>query len=77
MQKQLTKALPQMIEAARYDQVRELFILHLAETEVQVERFDECSGKKARRRSMQGLVEEGDEVMKEEPRRMMQPRILH
>ena len=70
-EKQLTKALPQMIEAARYDQLRELFILHLAETEAQVERLDECFellGKKPRAKAckgMQGLVEEGDEVMKE------------
>ncbi|MGR6747871.1 YciE/YciF ferroxidase family protein, partial [Aeromonas veronii] len=41
-EKQLTKALPEMIEAARYDQLSELFTVHLAETEAQVERLDEC-----------------------------------
>jgi Mn-containing catalase len=70
-EKQLTKALPQMIEAARYDQLRELFTIHLTETEAQVERLGECFellGKKPRAKAckgMQGLVEEGDEVIKE------------
>jgi ferritin-like metal-binding protein YciE len=31
-EKQLTKALPKMAEAARFDQLRELFEQHLAET---------------------------------------------
>ncbi|EJN15514.1 Mn-containing catalase [Bradyrhizobium sp. YR681] len=70
-EKQLTKALPQMIEAARYDQLCELFTVHLAETEAQIERLNECFellGKKPRAKAckgMQGLVEEGDEVIKE------------
>src|SRR5688572_14344548 len=41
-EKQLTKALPKMAEAARFDQLRELFEIHLAETEIQVERLTEC-----------------------------------
>jgi len=41
-EKQLTKALPKMAAAARFDQLRELFELHLAETEGQVERLSEC-----------------------------------
>ena len=41
-EKQLTKALPKMAEAARFDQLRELFEVHLAETEGQVERLNEC-----------------------------------
>jgi Mn-containing catalase len=70
-EKQLTKALPKMAEAARFDQLRELFESHLAETEAQIERLNECFdllGKTARAkpcRGMQGLVEEGDEVMEE------------
>jgi Mn-containing catalase len=69
-EKQLTKALPKMAEAARFDQLRELFEQHLSETEVQIERLNECFdllGKTARAkpcRGMQGLVEEGQEVMK-------------
>jgi Mn-containing catalase len=70
-EKQLTKALPKMAEAARYDQLRELFEVHLAETEAQVQRLDECFellGKTPRAKvckGMQGLVEEGQEVMQE------------
>jgi Mn-containing catalase len=70
-EKQLTKALPKMAEAARFDQLRELFELHLAETEGQVERLNECFellGKTPRAKpckGMQGIVEEGQEVMQE------------
>jgi Mn-containing catalase len=70
-EKQLTKALPKMAEAARFDRLRELFEVHLAETEQQVERINECfdlMGETARAKpckGMQGLVEEGQEVMEE------------
>ena len=70
-EKQLTKALPKMAEAARFDQLRELFELHLAETEGQVERLNECFeflGKTPRAKpckGMQGIVEEGQEVIQE------------
>jgi Mn-containing catalase len=70
-EKQLTKALPKMAEAARFDQLRELFEVHLAETEGQVERLNECFnllGKTPRAKTckgMQGIVEEGQEVMQE------------
>lgn len=70
-EKQLTKALPKMAKAARFDQLRELFELHLAETKGQVERLDECLellGQSVRAkpcRGMMGLVEEGEEVMNE------------
>src|SRR5215213_6326876 len=37
-EKQLTKALPKMAQAARFDRLRELFEVHLAETETQIER---------------------------------------
>jgi Mn-containing catalase len=70
-EKQLTKALPKMAEAARFDQLRELFEVHLVETEGQVERLNECFellGKTPRAKpckGMQGIVEEGQEVMQE------------
>ncbi len=69
-EKQLTKALPKMAEAARFDRLRELFEQHLVETEEQVERLNECFsllGETARAKpckGMAGLVEEGQEVMK-------------
>ncbi|MGY3289394.1 ferritin-like metal-binding protein YciE [Bradyrhizobium sp. LM3.6] len=67
----MTKALPKMAAAARFDQLRELFEHHLAETEAQVERINECFemlGKSARAKpckGMMGLVEEGQEIMAE------------
>jgi Mn-containing catalase len=70
-EKQLTKALPKMAEAARFDQLRELFEFHLAETEAQVERLNECFGLLGKTprakpcKGMQGLVEEGQEVIQE------------
>jgi Mn-containing catalase len=70
-EKQLTKALPQMAKAARFDRLQELFEIHLAETQEQIERINECfkmMGETARAKpckGMQGLVEEGREVIKE------------
>ncbi|MHC2627022.1 Mn-containing catalase [Bradyrhizobium huanghuaihaiense] len=70
-EKQLTKALPKMAQAARFDQLRELFEQHLGETETQVERINECFellGKSARAKpckGMMGLVEEGQEIIGE------------
>ncbi|WP_315813518.1 DUF892 family protein [Bradyrhizobium sp. SZCCHNR2028] len=68
-EKQLTKALPKMAEAARFDQLRELFEQHLVETEAQIERINECFellGKTPRAKpckGMMGLIEEGQEIM--------------
>jgi Mn-containing catalase len=68
-EKQLTKALPKMAKAARFDRLRELFEQHLVETEEQVGRLNECFsllGETARAKAckgMMGLVEEGQEVM--------------
>jgi Mn-containing catalase len=70
-EKQLTKAIPQMVEAARFDRLRELFEIHLAETEMQVERLNECfellgqTAKAKPCKGMQGIVEEGQEVIEE------------
>lgn len=70
-EKQLTKALPKMAEAARFDQLRELFEQHLIETEHQVERINQCFellGKTARAKpckGMVGLIEERQEIMAE------------
>ena len=70
-EKQLLKALPKMAKAARFDRLRELFEVHLTETEQQVERLNECLsliGANARAKpckGMMGIVEEGQEVMEE------------
>src|SRR6185369_10654405 len=68
-EKQLTKAIPQMVEAARFDRLRELFEIHLTETEMQVERLNECfellgqAAKAKPCKGMQGIVEEGQQVI--------------
>lgn len=67
--KQLTKALPKMAKAARFEQLRDLFEQHLIETEEQIRRINECFsllGATPRAKAckgMMGLVEEGQEVM--------------
>jgi Mn-containing catalase len=68
-EKQLLKALPKMVKAARSAQLQTLLDTHLQETEEQVERLNESLemlGASARAKpckGMAGLVEEGDEVM--------------
>ncbi len=70
-EKQLTKALPKMAKAARSVQLQRVFETHLAETEAQAERLNECLrllGSAARAKpckGMAGLVEEGEEVMQD------------
>ena len=70
-EKQLTKAIPKMVDAARFDRLRELFEIHLSETEMQVERLNECFellGRTAKTKpckGMQGIIEEGQEVIEE------------
>src|SRR5690606_9660312 len=70
-EKQLLKAIPKMAKAARSGQLQRLFELHLLETEGQVERLTESLellGSAARAKpckGMMGIVEEGDEVIKE------------
>ncbi len=70
-EKQLTKALPKMAGAAHSGQLQRLFEVDLAETEAQAERLTECLrslGAPARAKvckGMAGLIEEGQEVIKE------------
>jgi Mn-containing catalase len=70
-EKQLIKALPKMVRAARSSQLQRLLEQHLQETEQQVARLDECFailGTPARAKpckGMMGLIEEGEEVMAE------------
>lgn len=69
---QLLKALPKMAKAATNEQLRESFETHLEETKVHVERVEqvmESIGMPARGKTckaMQGLLEEGKEVMSED-----------
>jgi Mn-containing catalase len=68
---QLVNALPKMIEAANHPKLKEAFQKHLAQTEGQVDRLhkifellgEDASPKPCR--AMLGLIEEGQETIKE------------
>lgn len=70
-EKQITRALPKMAKAAKSPELKEAFETHLEETKGQIERLDEIFetlGKKATGKTchgMQGLVEEGNEMIQE------------
>jgi ferritin-like metal-binding protein YciE len=69
---QLLKALPKMAKAATSRELKRAFESHLKETEGQVERlvqiFDrlDASPKGKKCKAMEGLVEEGSEIMEED-----------
>jgi len=69
---QILKALPKMAKAARSPELKAAFQKHLEETKGQVERLDtifEGLGKSPKGKTckaMEGLVEEGSELMKED-----------
>lgn len=71
-EKQLTKALPKMAKAAASEELRDAFESHLEETEGQIERLEKVFkivGKAARGKTckaMEGLVEEGADLMAED-----------
>jgi ferritin-like metal-binding protein YciE len=71
-EQQLTKALPKMAKAAESDELRQAFEQHLLETQEQITRLDaafESLGEPKKRKTckgMQGLIEEGSEMMQEE-----------
>jgi len=68
---QLVSALPKMAQAAHHPKLRQAFEQHLAQTEIHVERLQkafELLGEKAAAKpckAMMGLVEEGQETIKE------------
>ncbi|MDQ0008167.1 ferritin-like metal-binding protein YciE [Luteibacter jiangsuensis] len=70
-EKQLTKALPRLARAATAPELKQAFETHLEETQGQVERIDqivEALGIRLKRikcAAMEGLVEEGKEVIEE------------
>jgi ferritin-like metal-binding protein YciE len=71
-EKQLVKALPKMVKAAQASDLQKAFQNHLAQTEGHVERIDKIfsdlegspRGKKCV--GMEGLIEEGSEIMQED-----------
>jgi ferritin-like metal-binding protein YciE len=70
-EKQITKALPKLAKAAASEELKEAFQSHLEETRGHVERLDrifEMLGKSPRGkmcRGMQGVIEEGSEILEE------------
>jgi len=71
-EKQLTKALPKMAKNAESSDLQKAFQEHLKQTEKQVERieriFTEMGGSPRGKKcvGMEGLIEEGNEIMKED-----------
>jgi ferritin-like metal-binding protein YciE len=70
-EQQLTKALPKMAKAAESDELREAFESHLEETRNHIIRLQEAaksmgeSLKRKKCKGMEGLLEEGEEMMEE------------
>jgi ferritin-like metal-binding protein YciE len=70
-EQQLTKALPKMAKAAQSEELRMAFEEHLGQTEEQVSRLDQVfqslgeTPKRKTCKAMQGLIEEGSEIMQE------------
>jgi ferritin-like metal-binding protein YciE len=70
-EQQITKALPKMAKAADASELRTAFETHLSETENQIQRLEQVfeslgeapKGKKCK--GMQGLLKEGEDMMKE------------
>ena len=70
-EKQLLKAMPRMAEAATAPELREGFEMHIRQTEEQLKRLQQifkrleepAKGKKCK--AMEGLIEEGKEIMEE------------
>jgi len=68
-EQQLTKALPKMVKAAKSSELREALQSHLQETEAQVSRLEQVAeglGESIGRNkceAMEGLIEEGKEIM--------------
>jgi ferritin-like metal-binding protein YciE len=71
-EKQLLKALPKMAKAATHEELREAFQAHLQQTEGHMKRLDDIfsqlqlSSRGAKCKAMEGLVEEGKEILNEE-----------
>jgi ferritin-like metal-binding protein YciE len=69
---QLVKALPKMVKAAQSDALRKGFEQHLAQTKGHVDRLEQIFGamdespKGRKCAGMEGLVEEGEEVIREQ-----------
>ena len=72
VERQIIEALPRMIKAATNDELKQALEEHLAVTEAQLARLDEIfadlgkSGKGKRCKGMEGILEEGKELLQED-----------
>ena len=70
-EQQLTKALPKLAKVAKSSELRQAFEMHLEETENHIRRLDQVvdsvggSLKRKKCAAMEGLIEEGEEMMDE------------
>ena len=70
-ERQLLKALPKMASAAESEELQEAFEEHLKETEQHVKRLEKAfqsldeKAKAKKCKAMQGLISEGEEILKE------------
>jgi ferritin-like metal-binding protein YciE len=78
-EKQLTKALPKMAKAATNEELKEAFESHLQETEGQIQRLEQIFKqldisftRVEKCKAMEGLIEEGKEIMEED----LEPEVL-
>ena len=75
---QMLKALPKVAKAVDNDQLRQALTMHVKETEGQVKRLEQILGKMGEKpggkkcKGMEGLLEEGKEMMQED----MEPEVL-
>jgi ferritin-like metal-binding protein YciE len=71
-EKQLVKALPKMAKKATHEELKDAFTEHLEQTKGHVERLEKIFDKLGKRaggkvcKAMQGIVEEGKEMMEED-----------
>src|SRR5437868_15199675 len=78
-EKQITKALRKMAKAATNEELKEAFESHLEETEEQIQRLEKIFkqldisfSRVEKCKAMEGLIEEGKEVLEEE----LEPEVL-
>ena len=70
-ERQIIEALPKMIEQTSHPELRQAFELHLRQTEEQLRRLEQIGQKSGQKltghkcKGMEGLLEEGEELMKE------------
>ena len=70
-EQQLTKALPKLAKAAKSEELREAFEMHFEETRNQINRLEQVAEsvggavKRKKCQGMEGLIEEGEEMMDE------------